>query len=129
MDARQIKWDDALVIGNTTVDKQHKHLFEVFERLRDLTSSQGKLEQVAVCISEMMRYLKTHFADEEAHMLSIGYADLEKHKAQHAAFVDKVNDYAYACGSGYAPYADLLEYLVTWLTEHIMVEDMAYIQK
>jgi len=119
----RIEWDVSLLLGNESIDRQHTQLFKLFEKLRGVSSGPGKDAECATCISEMLRYIDTHFSDEEAFMQSKGFGGLEAHKALHKEFVDKVHDYMDACSSGYAPYADMVEFLVKWLTEHIMVED------
>jgi hemerythrin len=118
-----IAWDRSLMIGNEVIDMQHKHLFEIFEKFRCATQSINREAESTTCISEMLKYVEDHFSDEEAHMNAIRFYGLESHKVLHKEFVDKVNDYTDSCSSGYVPYADMLEFLVKWLTEHIMVED------
>jgi len=126
MHSDTIEWDASLCIGNKIIDGQHEHLFKMFENLRKASQSANKDAESARCISEMMRYVDSHFADEEMHMKSTGFRGLEEHRALHKEFVDKVKDYIDSCGSGYVPYADMLEFLTKWLTEHIMVEDRKY---
>lgn len=119
----RIEWDVSLLLGNEIIDKQHVQLFTLFERLRGVSSGPGKDAECATCISELLKYIDTHFSEEEAFMQSIGFDGLEAHKVLHTEFVDRVRDYTDACGSGYTPYADMVEFLVKWLTEHIMGED------
>jgi len=123
MHTKPIEWDSSLEIGNETIDNQHKHLFQTFENLRRATQGPNKEAESTKCISEMLRYVESHFVDEESHMKAIGFSGLEEHQASHKEFIVKVNDYTDSCSSGYVPYADMLEFLVKWLTEHIMIED------
>lgn len=123
MHTKPIEWDSSLLIGHELIDSQHKHLFELFEELRCTSQGPGKEAACATCISQMMKYIETHFSDEESHMLRLGFSGLEAHMALHKEFIDKVNDYTNSCSSGYIPYADMVEFLAKWLTEHIMVED------
>ncbi|MDO9084214.1 MAG: bacteriohemerythrin [Humidesulfovibrio sp.] len=123
MHTKPIEWDRSLMIGNEMIDGQHQHLFDTFENLRRATQGLSKEAESTTCISEMLKYVNSHFADEESHMKMLGFRGLEAHKALHKEFIDKVNDYTDSCSSGYVPYADMLEFLVKWLTEHIMVED------
>jgi hemerythrin-like metal-binding protein len=59
-------------------------------------------------------------------MLKLGYQDIEKHKLLHKKFVQEVESYVSSCSFGDIPYAEMLDFLVKWLTGHIMVEDRKY---
>ena len=77
-------------------------------------------------MTELVKYIDTHFSEEEELMLRLGYPDIEKHKLLHKKFVQEVEGYVSSCSFGDIPYAEMLEFLVKWLTGHIMVEDRKY---
>ena len=70
---RQIQWQDRFNIGVEIVDKAHRRLFTIVEKMMDLYVE--KHENRFACV-EGIKYFKAyalqHFAEEEAYMRQIG---------------------------------------------------------
>ncbi len=84
---QKVPWDDSYKIGVDAVDEQHKHLFDVVNRLYDLEDGADVKEELRVILYEFNDYMKVHFQDEEDYMLSIGFPTLEEHKKIHASIM------------------------------------------
>lgn len=83
----QMVWHDRFNIGVDIIDKEHKKLFSVMNRL--LAFSEEEMKSQWVC-QEGIKYFKghamKHFSEEEAYMASIEYAGYETHRRIHDYF-------------------------------------------
>ncbi len=85
--SKKIPWSDEYSIGIKGIDFQHKKLFDLVNRLYDLDETSSK-EDMRVILYEFSDYVKVHFKDEEAYMLSVDYPELEQHKKKHENIVE-----------------------------------------
>lgn len=123
--------------GIESIDQEHARLFELAQETQDLLDNdllQDKADSLLHLISELINYTRTHFSHEEEYQKSIGYANLKQHAAQHRAFearlmafdLDSIeNDYE----EQNKTVESLLNFLVTWLVNHILEVDMKYVEK
>ncbi len=123
--------------GIASIDQEHTRLFELAQETQDLLDNdllQDKADSLLHLISELIDYTRTHFSHEEEYQKSIGYANLKQHAAQHRAFearlmafdLDSIeNDYQ----EQNKTVESLLNFLVTWLVNHILEVDMKYVEK
>lgn len=85
----QFVWNDQYNIGVELIDRQHKKLFLILNRLYHLGQVEEKSQWVC---QEAIKYFKDHtlehFQDEEKYMASINYPGLEMHKRIHNNFRD-----------------------------------------
>ena len=84
-------------------------------------------ETISDTLTRMTEYADYHFKSEEAFMQKYAYPEYEAHRLEHIAFMRKTAELA----MGTMAYkksipTDLLEYLKSWLVEHILVTDMKY---
>lgn len=126
----EVKWNDRFNIGVECVDKAHRRLFSIVSKLISLNEDETK--QQHACregIKYFKNYTTKHFAEEEAYMKSIGYADYDIHKSLHDNMRDKtlpaleqeLEDQNYSVKS----VQHFLGICVGWLNGHIMIEDHA----
>lgn len=87
LDSKAIPWDDKYLLGIKEVDIQHRKLFDLVNKLYGLDENSTK-DELRVILYAFSDYVKTHFKDEEAYMLLIGYPDLKKHKKIHESIVE-----------------------------------------
>lgn len=86
----QLIWQDRFNIGVDIIDKEHKKLFSIMNRLFMYKKQEGKEQWVC---REGIKYFKEHamkhFAEEEVYMASIDYAGFETHRRLHDNFRKK----------------------------------------
>jgi histidinol dehydrogenase len=126
-----IEWNDDFSVGVAEIDEQHRRLIGILNRLGDCCSKAhvSSAEFAAVCnqvLAELFAYTQEHFADEEAYMEKIGYPALEAHRAQHAAFFEKVAHYTLLDTDTHGRGREIHTYLVQWLTGHILSNDRRF---
>ncbi len=132
MEQDVFEWKDEYNIGVDTIDRAHKQLFSIVNRVinnfMDMDFERNKM----TCI-EAIKYLKSytikHFAEEEAYQHSINYAGYKVHKKIHdnmrdvviPALEKEVNAKSYSKES--------LEHFIGvcagWLAAHVLIEDQA----
>lgn len=122
-----IKWRDSYETGVEQFDQEHQKLVALvnlmFEAIRDKSTE----EVVAQASTELVTYAVEHFAHEEQAMEALAYNDLEAHKEEHAQLRAKAEQF-HARIAQKDPDAALefYHFLREWLTNHILVCDMAY---
>ncbi|MDO5574640.1 MAG: hemerythrin family protein [bacterium] len=115
-------------IGVPLIDEEHTHLFELVEEAYQLLKQEflvEKYDQIMNLLLELKAYTIHHFSDEEAYMESIDYPALFIQKAQHKAFVEKLEDLDNMDLDKEQDKVieDLLAFLTDWLVNHIMKVD------
>lgn len=122
-----LAWNDRLSVNIKEIDDQHKKLVEMINNLHDAMKG-GKGDAVVFgIVDQMKKYAASHFALEEKHMKAHNYPDFVKHKAEHDKFVAKVLQVEKDCKSGKCAMSmDILNFLSTWLVDHIKGTDKKY---
>ncbi|MDF3818706.1 bacteriohemerythrin [Leptospira sp. 96542] len=135
-----IEWDSKYETNISEIDSQHKKLFRlihqietVYEENKNHLSEKSKL--LIDTISELEDYTLSHFLIEERVMELNQYPELETHKKQHDQFTDKILELKEKLNQSNLLsnnkdlevfFANLIQFLRKWLTQHILKEDMSY---
>ena len=127
-----LEWQERYNIGVDIIDKEHKKLFKIINKLFAFGEDEEKSQWVC---QEGIKYFKDHavkhFADEEAYMESIHYKGLQMHKRIHSDFRDKtlpllqkeLEDSEYSEES----VSHFLGVCTGWLLGHTLTEDHAIV--
>jgi len=122
-------WSSSLSMGHSGIDEQHRMLILM---LRELDGHIGRDEfrqGVLDALQGMLAYAAVHFEDEEEMMEEAGWGGLDRHEGLHAEFLWKAGDFEAQLKDDYASASrDVLRYLLTWLVEHINVEDRSFFE-
>lgn len=120
-------WKQEYSVGNDLMDKQHQVLIEMINKLHDaMKVGKGSVE-VGIIVTEMIDYSIMHFATEEELMKKFGFNGLSDHKIEHKAFMTKVDEFQKQMNAGsFTLSMEVANFLKDWLTNHILVNDMAY---
>ena len=115
-------------IGVPMIDEEHTHLFELVEEAYQLLKEEfitDKYDHIMSILQELKEYTIKRFADEEDYMESIDYPAIFIQKAQHKAFVEKLEelDKMNLDENQDKIIEDLLTFLTDWLVNHIMKVD------
>lgn len=121
-------WSEHFVSGIGPVDDQHKALVEMINRAAPYLASGGDEAHLAVgpLLDKLVAYAAGHFKYEEdlmrnAHLLPTYF---EQHQRTHQSFVDEVLQMRAQYENGESLSGnDLLQFLTSWLTFHILSED------
>ncbi len=85
----KVPWSNEYKIGISSVDAQHKKLFDLVNALYEINDDNMK-EELRNILYAFSDYMEIHFKDEEDYMLSIGYPELEEHKKIHKDIVERL---------------------------------------
>jgi hemerythrin len=123
-------WNDKLSVNVSAMDEQHKRLIYLVNQLHEAMAKREGDSVIKPILASLADYTRTHFTSEEAYLAKVGYADLAKQKAEHAAFVKKLVDLqAKADKSHLGVTLEVMTFLKDWLKNHIMIEDLKYAPK
>lgn len=126
-----MEWKEALSINIPTIDKQHKLLIGLINKLEEAEGEVGKADYakqlVGLALDGLMSYTNMHFGYEALLFKRHGYSESKEHLELHDNFCKMVDRYKMQYERGDVSFvSDLLAILNKWLTHHIMIEDMAY---
>ncbi|BCL62971.1 hemerythrin [Desulfomarina profundi] len=123
----EIIWKDEFSVGIARMDEQHKKIIAMINRLIREQKVVTEPETVAKLLTEMTDYTREHFRAEEYLMSEYGYNRKDHQVKRHKEFIKKTMDFCSASNVGPNILSvALLEYLSTWLVDHILTEDMQY---
>ena len=123
----KICWKDEYSVGVEKLDRQHRHLFEIINKLIDRSAASSDLKLVSETLTEMLKYAKEHFTDEEVLMQEYGYPEIGSHKEQHIYFFKTTAELSInALNNQSMVSREIVEFLKLWLTLHILKCDMKY---
>lgn len=121
-----IEWTQNLSVGVSSIDEQHKTLFDKANQLFEA----GKNNRTKEFISEMLDFLdaytKQHFNSEETYMRSISYPGYEDQKKLHTDFIAALGNLKkeyQESGGNILVILNANQMVVDWLLKHISVED------
>ncbi|MGN0271043.1 MAG: bacteriohemerythrin [Candidatus Weimeria sp.] len=119
---------DEYKTGIELIDSEHKKLFEIMGQVDALIHNDDlydRFDEILNLIDELKDYTVFHFSDEEKLMEENSYPGLEAQKKAHKGFVDKLEEINLdeVDENQEAYLSDLLEYLLHWLTAHILGMD------
>ncbi|MDR2124447.1 MAG: bacteriohemerythrin [Desulfovibrio sp.] len=120
-----MQWTPDLATGIDLIDSQHKMLCAYINSLNRAAAARRNGD-IAGIVAGLKQYTVSHFGTEEYYFSRTGYPDTEKHKQIHKNFVDKVADMERKFAAGQEVGAELLEFLKSWLLNHIRITDHQY---
>ena len=121
-------WSAKFETGIPKIDEQHKKLVSLINELYEaMLKGQGK-ESMGVVLNALAEYTQYHFSTEEAAFKKYGYPNAAPHAIMHQAFIAKVGDWIDKQKRGSLVISvEVLEFLTTWIKNHIQKEDMQYV--
>jgi hemerythrin-like metal-binding protein len=122
-----IDWNPRFSVGSPVLDQQHKALIALINQLHAAMLKGALKEDMQHVFSELVYYTESHFKSEEGLMRQAGYPSLAAHHAQHVEFAQKARDlHAQLQAGKFTVSMDLLRFLKSWLSEHILGADQQY---
>jgi len=121
------EWNDSMSVGDPEFDDHHKKLIMYINQLFDAMHEGKGKNMIGDILKNLYDYTVFHFSKEEEKLAKVNYPGLQEQKKAHANFVEKLHDF-------YERYnkndlfisVDVLDFLSSWLKNHILKTDMAY---
>ena len=122
-----MEWEARYQLGVARMDAEHKGLIEAMNEVYSLDADGAAKATVDAALGRLATLTQKHFADEEAHMESIGFPDLGTHRIIHKNLLDKFTKLygEFQAGDGKVGRA-FFDFLKFWLQSHIMGIDRKY---
>lgn len=111
---------DSLKVGIESIDTRHSEFWELYIAVKKAPN-----ETFVDAFERMIEHTKNHFAEEEAHMKQIIYANLHEHEQEHAKALEEMNYFFEKAKSNKSIFArayvnDRLEH---WFRQHLLNMD------
>ncbi|MFZ2406898.1 MAG: bacteriohemerythrin [Methylobacter sp.] len=121
-----LNWNDQLVLGIESVDKQHKHLIDLTNQLNEAVAIGADRDTIINIVNGLIDYTVYHFQHEERLMSDAKFNPTiyAIHEAEHKEFVAKMTAVQREVQIDISALSDnLIDYLVNWLYHHILNTD------
>lgn len=120
-------WYQKYSVNNEELDRHHKTLFDIFNRLYDKCLKAKGTDCVQPVINELLSYADYHFKAEEQYMKDTAYRDLLKHCQMHSYFIEKAMQMQKVENKEDLELTkELTVFLGNWLLHHVIEEDGKY---
>lgn len=124
-----IHWTNAMSVGVARLDRDHQTLLELINRIA--TADDGVATRTRIIpevLVTLTAYTVFHFKREEQVMAAVGYPDLDAHQEEHWALTREVDllHRRFSKNPEAISREEILGFLTTWLSHHILLQDMAY---
>ncbi len=122
-------WRKEYETGNSQIDRQHKHLFDIINVLHNaMMKGEGK-DVLKPTLYELIKYTKEHFATEEKLMQSSHYPHYHTHKLKHDELTAQVLQIKHKFDDHEEFITvELSKFLTNWLVHHIKGDDQQMIK-
>lgn len=120
----RITWTAEMATGAHQIDLQHQELITLINELEDAHAAGREAAALDEALPKLTAYVLFHFGTEESLMKRSGIASdhFALHKQQHGDFAARIAALR-ARPDAAAALPALLDYLKSWLMEHIMRSD------
>ena len=120
-------WSPQLALGVVKMDQEHQELIRVMNSLYDANEAKRPKAELMEIFLQLGKVTTDHFADEEAYMEAIGFAEIGIHKMIHQQLLAKFQDHLNRAKVQPGPLApEVFDFLKMWLNAHIMGIDTKY---
>ena len=123
-----IVWSEKLSVGIESIDEQHKVLIGLINSLNTAMANGEANMMIGNILLKLTDYTRFHFTYEEDLFELHGYPNSVQHKLQHQKLVKQISalkeDYESDITGSIG--LEIMQFLKTWLTKHIMKTDMEY---
>ena len=124
-----IPWTSAYSVKIKEIDEQHNVIVSVSSELSGLVEKGAKRELIGTVIQKLMSFAHYHFATEEKYFVLFGYEGAKEHTSTHQAMLNRLEQFQrdhFELGKDVT--ADLVNFTMIWLTDHILKQDMKYVK-
>lgn len=84
-----VVWRPAWESGNSDIDRQHKTMIEIADRLIYLVMKDENQDKILIQLDTLLNHVRGHFAREEAVLQTMGYPEYGVHQELHRSLLAK----------------------------------------
>lgn len=121
-------WSEAFSVGIPEIDSDHRILFDLAGQIVEAANGEEAAVVTGGVLLALSDYADYHFEREERVMRAVGYPGEADHTIGHEKLRATVNQMAarYQADPNAVAASELAAFLLNWLTNHILDEDMQY---
>ncbi len=122
-----LSWSDQYLIGNDTIDDEHKELFRLINDFHTHWVEAHNRQDIAKVLNQLIVYAQMHFQHEEKIMEDAGYPKLAQHQQIHESLIDMIFKLHKDFMEGNLHLEmDTMRFVRSWLLEHILENDYIF---
>lgn len=122
-----IEWSEALSVGVPTIDGQHRVLIAYINQLSNAIARKQSASVLGQVLGGLEGYTRVHFKFEERLFDRLHWREGDDHAHGHRLFEQQIAAFSARFAAGDKQLAPVvLDFMVRWLTEHILIDDMSY---
>ncbi|MDH3466145.1 MAG: hemerythrin family protein [Gammaproteobacteria bacterium] len=123
----QLVWRKAYECGNSSIDEQHRGLFEAGNFLIDAIHNHRRQSDVTALIDILLAHVEAHFTSEETLLATWEHPLTEEHKQAHQHLLERAVGLRDKSIKGELSFADVLSFFVKDLVlKHILEDDKKF---
>ena len=121
-----LSWHDRYLLGHAELDAQHRKLFEVVNHFDEVIEMDMPIELGRI-VDDLIASATEHFRFEETVMEQNGFPDRPGHRRMHEELMGQLRQMRGKMkAGGHVSSKSVARFLVDWLTNHILREDMEF---
>lgn len=126
--ALHLVWEESYECGDPTIDAEHRELFQLANILIDAALPEREdAGAVRAALSELLAHVVRHFADEEAILERLNFAQLPEHRQAHEGLLQRARMMARLLNEGKSGPGGVIEFLAQdVVARHMLVVDRAF---
>lgn len=123
-----IPWSDAFEIGVPAIDREHRELTELLNRVAALNAAGNAIhDDLLELLGHLYQHTQVHFRHEEELMSAIGFDDYLNHRAEHQMLLAELRSFVQQIEQGDALLdTKSLHALKDWLLVHMASSDRPF---
>ena len=114
-------------IGIAEIDTQHRRLFELLNEMKGWSGTDLEHEASLDILDSLTEYALVHFAVEESVMRMLHYPGTAAHITEHKRFADTLDVFRHRLLKEKRS-IDLVDFIKSWLVDHIDRVDRGYVE-
>lgn len=126
--ALRLEWLEGYECGNTTIDTEHREIFNLANDLIDASLREPvEMASFKSALAVLIDHVERHFADEEAILSQLCYAQFEEHRRSHAGLLARARRFQKQTESGDFHMGNLVEFLAQdMVARHLRIVDRGF---
>ncbi len=121
-----LKWDNNYSVNIEVIDNQHKRIIDLLNRMHDAILEHREHQVIEQILQGLVCCIEEEFYQEEELLLLTNFPDIDEHLSSHQILAGEVLSLQERYERGEDITYDVMQFLMTWITQHIMSEDKVY---
>lgn len=122
-----LRWGDAYLVGETTIDHEHQMLFQLINDFYDAFQEAKRRADLMRLLTQLVLYAEKHFQHEEENMAAHAYPATQEHHQLHVELFEAIFQLNHRLETDPGPLdRDAVAFLKHWLVDHITLHDKKF---